>query len=134
MNEEIFGTPDHQPEGEGTAPNPSEEGPFLEKNNPAVSPLLENETASIPEQQPSVPNIPQTELPHTEPFAQHQEGSVPGGAPSPAVPPAGGNPFPYSAASNAPFPQPLQQNGWLDPSQNGTAPGGSRLKRRWTKG
>ena len=24
MNEEIFGTPDHQPEGEGTAPNPSE--------------------------------------------------------------------------------------------------------------
>ena len=71
MNEEIFGTPDHQPEGEGTAPNPSEEGPFLEKNNPAVSPLLENETASIPEQQPSVPNIPQTELPHTEPFAQH---------------------------------------------------------------
>lgn len=134
MNEEIFGTPDHQPEGEGTAPNPSEEGPFLEKNNPAVSPLLENETASIPEQQPSVPNIPQTELPHTEPFAQHQEGSVPGGAPSPAVPPAGGNPFPYSAASNAPFPQPLQQNGWLDPSQNGTAPGGKPPKKKMDKG
>ena len=40
MNEEIFGTPDHQPEGEGTAPIPQKKDLFLEKKQSGGIPFV----------------------------------------------------------------------------------------------
>lgn len=135
MNEEIFGTPDHSPEGENASPAVSPgEASSPETDQPSVPSSEESAVAPLPSQQPGTSDVPQAGQqpdPGVDAVAQDADPAQQGMSSPMAAPPAGSSPYP--AEPNVPFPQP-SYGGWLDPSQNGAAPGGKPPKKKMDKG